>query len=247
MQSLLISLLLVCFGPNFSAIDVNENIEQQQHNEVLTTASDFEPLQIVMEFETEKKGKRIAKESGEYAMVFGGARYAMITGTEGQNVQLIIDIEAKTMTTTTTNKDGEIVAVKMPLIRMGKGMFDNLNHTVTQTEEVRTILGYDCRKYIIMNEGDVTESWIANVPGLAWGELAKALIGGKKSNTTDLMTPIKDMPDAFALESHTTLKGGKKVVHSYVRSLAMGADADLSGLEIPEGAEVQDLTSLMKF
>lgn len=246
MQPLLFALLFFCYGPTLSISDYTQT-SNQFPSEVSTNVEDFEPLQITLEFETEKKGKRVDKESGQYMMVFGDSRYAMVTGTADQNVQLIVDVDANTMTTATTDKDGKIVAVKMPLIRMGKSMFNDLNQSVKRTEEVRSILGYDCRKYIVTHDGDVTESWVANVAGLAWGKLAESLIGGKKSSTSTLMTPIKDMPNAFALESHTTMKGGKKIIHSYVRSLKLGAEADLSGLEVPSDAEVQDMTSLMKF
>ncbi|MFK8056760.1 MAG: DUF4412 domain-containing protein [Saprospiraceae bacterium] len=243
-MSALLFLFLATLAPLQEAATLpSENLSVEQK----VTTQDFAPVQIVMEFETEKKGKRVDNESGNYTVAFSDSRYAMITGTADQQIQLIVDVDGRTMTTVTTDKKGETAAIKMPLIRMGKGLFEDLNQNVEQTEEVRKILGYDCRKYIVSNDGDVTESWIANVPGLAWGELAQALIGGKKSSTSNLMAPIKDMPNAFALESHTTLKGGKKVVHSYVRTLNLGTDADLSALEIPANAEVQDLTGLMKF
>jgi len=208
---------------------------------------EFSPLQIEMEFETMKKGKRIDNESGDYNLTFNDSRYAMVIGTDESTVQLIVDVDKRTMTTVSTDKKGGVSAIKMPLMRLGKGLFEDLNQSIEQTEEVRTILGYDCRKYIITNDGDVTESWIANVPGFVWGELAQSMIGGKKNSTSNLMMPIKDMPNAFPLESHTTMKGGKKVVHSYVKKLALGSDADLSALDIPANAEVQDMTSLMKF
>jgi len=240
-------LLFLLFTAFDTPVYVSPKLITPDEEEQLITVQDFSPVQFEMEFETEKKGKRLDKESGTYSMVFSDTRYAMLTGTGSGQSQVILDVDARTMTTVTTDKDGGVVAVKMPMIGLKKNMFDDLVQEVEQTEETRKILGYDTRKYIITSNGDVTETWIANVPGLAWGDFAKSMVGGKNMASNSIVTMIKDMPNAFSLESHTTLKGGKKVVHAYVRKLALGADADLSALEIPRNAEVQDMTSLMKF
>lgn len=241
----LLFLFFAAFSPSQNMLPTMLQLDEQER---LNTAQDFSPVQFEMEFETEKKGKRLDKESGNYSMVFSDTRYAMLTGTSNSESQVIMDVAARTITTVTTDKDGSVIAVKMPMIGIKKNLFDDLVQEVERTGETRKILGYDTRKYIITSNGDVTESWIANVPGLAWGDFAKSIVGSKNiTSNGGMLTMINDMPNAFSLESHTTVKGGKKVVHAYVRKLALGADADLSALEIPTGAEVQDMTSLMKF
>ncbi len=213
----------------------------------MTQSIEFSPIQIVMEFETEKKGRKVDKESGQYAMVFGDSRYALVTANTGAKGHLIMDFNARCITTITKDKNGEIAAVKMPLMKLGNGMMKDLVQTIEETPDRKTILGYDTRKYIVKSNGNVTESWIANVDGIDWGELAEAMFSGKNRNMSSLAPSIEDMPNAIALESHTTTSGGKKVIHSYVRVLAVGDQADLSALEIPADAQVQDMTSLMKF
>jgi len=241
----MLSLFVSCILPSQSTIDYIEITKPRVERAI--TDADFPKVHMLMEYQMEKKGKLVEGESGNISLAFSGSRYALITRSKEVIATIIVDLEGKTMTTISSDKNGTMTGVKMPLIRLGNGLFDNLDQTVEQTEEVKSILGYDCRKYIITTDGDVTESWVANIPGMVWGDLAKSLIGGKKSGSNKLVSPIKDMPNAFALESHTTLNGGKKVVHTYVKKLTIGDEADLNSLEIPAHAEVQDMTALMKF
>lgn len=214
-------------------------------------APDFPALSIEMEYSTEKRGKPVAKESGAMRMTFEGARYGFTVaqgerGGDAAETTVVFDLDARTMTSVSDTDDG-LVAVKMPLISLGDQDLPAFEGTVERTDETKTILGYDTRKYILRDGGDVTEAWLAEIPDFSWSDVATGMLGGRKANANRVMSYFEDMPRAFPLESHATTKGGKQVVHSYVRAVDLGGEADLSRLDIPAGAEVQDMTQVLRF
>lgn len=220
---------------------------EETHYKYAQHSSELASIQVIMEFETEKKGHKIDKESGEYPMVFGGSRYAFMTENSDSKAHLIMDMDARVVTTISKDKNGDVAAVKMPLMKLGRGLSKELVQTIQETSEKKTILGYETRRFIITSNGSITEAWIAKIDGLDWGKLSEAMLKGGNLKMSSNVPFIQDMPNALTLESHTTMKGGKKIIHSFVRLLAIGEEADLSALDVPSNAKVQDLTSIMKF
>ena len=208
----------------------------------LATSAASAQVSIVMAYETTKKGKRVDKESGELRFAHDGeARYGMgMTPEDGGSVHVIFDPKAKKMTTVTPDSDGNLVAMRMPMIRVGTGVVREFTGEIERTEETRDILGYVARKFVVTDGGDVTETWIANVPGFSWQQFAGAVSGQGRGAMAAAFPELDEYPDAVALESHTVHRGGKKESHSRVTALGVGADADLTLVSVPDGVEVQD-------
>ena len=205
------------------------------------------PVMVEMESITEKKGKKDESESGTMIWAIADELFAIHVNLGEGKSQMIIDNRQKTITTVLTDKKGEVTAMKMPQIKIGGSSLDDFEHSFKRTDETKTILGYETRKYIITSkDGSTTESWIAEISQIEWLKVAESMVGGKVAQ--EKLLPInKDMPHAFPLESHSYSKNGKEVTHTYVRKLLFGGDVDETLFEVPAGVQVQDMSSLMRF
>ena len=197
-------------------------------------------VMLTMEVEMEKKGKRVEKGSAEMTMVSDGDRSAVITRTSDTEMRMIVDNRNKT-TTTVTEVDGKLTAVRMPRINVKTGKQKGFEGTFRATGERRTILGYDTEKFVVTDGGDVTDAWVADIPGFDYALISEGLVGDA--------TPVPDVPGVASpvvLEAHTSSKGGKEVTHMYIRAIGTGSDVDLGLLEVPAGAEMQDMSALLR-
>ena len=199
---------------------------------------------MTTEIVTEKKGKVDDKRSLTMTLVSDGAdRFAFVTvpATGEEELTMIFNSAENKMTTVTT--DGESAhATVVPLPKVRERDLRAFAGRIEPTTETREILGHTATKVMVYaDDGTVTEAWVAEIPGLSYADLFGKMRG---RGSEQLVPKLPEMPDAVALESHSTSKNGKEVTHTYVRSLATGADVDLSPLEIPASAEVMDLGSL---
>lgn len=203
-------------------------------------------VSITMEVQQEKKGKRIEKNDVTTTMMGDGQRGAVITEMpDGTGVTMVVDPQARHTTTVMTDKNGERSAVRMPNIKLPKGSQPDMvfDGEFEATGETKTILGYEAEKYLVTQEGNTSEMWIANVPGYDYNLIAEGLgHGDAGAGAPD----IGGVEYPVALESHTTSKNGKEATHLYVRDIAVGADVDMSLMEVPAGVELNDMSALLK-
>ena len=240
---MLISLLFAAFLGTFS-------FAQPDHNNILHSCDqDGEPpVSVVMKYSSEKNGKPVDKEGGIFILTLNGSKASISVEVNGSTNLVIWDEQESKMTTVVTDNKGKQMAMIMPRINLGRKNIDEYVGDIQRTDETKQLLGYDTRKYILTSKDGVTEAWLANIPGVSWAELAKAITGSDgKGTKKDFMPVIAEMPDAIALASKTTSRNGKEVSYMEVMEISTGNDVDLSRLEIPSGAEVQDLSSMMKF
>ena len=212
-------------------------------------AQDATPLTVTMDYETHRKGKRVDKRSGTLTVTFGpDDRYAMTTRETAASppVTVIFDGAKRTMTTVAEGDDG-LVATVMPMLAVGDRALQAFGDDYEKTGKTREILGRTTHEYRITDDGDVHRAWIASIPELRWGDLAATLTGASAAQARAMLPNIPDVPDAFPLANTTVKRGGKVTTTSTVTALALGADADLSALEIPAGAVVNDLSAMMRF
>lgn len=181
-------------------------------------------------------------------LTVNGAKAGIIMELEGNQTQIIWDNDSNKMITVTSDKKGKQIAMIMPRISFGQKDIEDYVGDIQRTDETKKILGYDTRKYILTNKDGITEAWLANIPEVNWTKLSKCLTGADgKGMKKNFVPVIPEMPDALALASKTTSTNGKQVSYMEIKEISSGSDVDLSRLEIPKGAEVQDLSSMMKF
>lgn len=212
----------------------------------LTAGASFAQASITMEIQQEKKGKRLTKNDVTTTMVGDGQRAAIVTEmADGTEMTMIVDPGERHTTTITADKDGKRTAIRMPNIKLPKGKQPDMRFEgeFEATGETRTILGYEAEKYLVTQDGNVSDMWVADVPGYDYGLVAEGLGHGDAGAGAPEIAGV-DSP--VVLESHTTSKNGKEVVHLYVRAIAVGGDVDVSLLEVPAGVELQDMTALLK-
>ena len=203
-------------------------------------------VSITMEIQMEKKGKRVEKHDVTTTLVGDGERGAIHTETaDGSVMTMIVDAGARHTTTVVTDGKGERSAVRMPNIKVPKSqrLDAGFDGDLERTGETRTILGHRAEEYIVRDGGDVTEVWIADVPGYDYNLIVDGL--GQAGAGADA-PEVDGMEYPVALESHTTSKGGKEVAHMYVRAIAVGGDVDLSMMEVPPGVELMDMSAMLK-
>ena len=210
------------------------------------TALSAQRMQLVVDYETTKKGKPDPGESGTIEFVTDGDVFGMAMNLDkGAPVQIIMDTDARKITTVTEDKSGKSATV-LPMMKFGQKELKAFTGDVERTDETKTILGYEARKFIMRDGGTVTEAWIANVPGFSWADFAGAASGRGRASMMAAMPELDGYPNAVALESTTTKKGGKEVMKTTVTSVATGADADLTALSIPDDAVVNDMSAMLK-
>ena len=196
-------------------------------------------ISMTMEVEVERKGKIDEDKGSTLRLVSDGTRTAVITETDGVASHIIIDAGDNTMTTIATDRDGVVTAVKMPQLKLGGSRVKPFDGEIQATGETKDLLGYRAEKYIITDGGDVTEAWIADVPGFDYAMIGESLTRNRIPTPT---IPGVDQP--VTLEGHTATRKGKEVVHLYVRAIATGAEVDRGLLEVPAGTQVQDMSAL---
>jgi len=211
-----------------------------------TDVQDTPAVTIVMEQTTTKKGKLKEDESGTTMLTLNGSKLGqtMRLG-DAPPVTIIFDNEEGTMTTVATDKKGKVSATVMPRMKLGSNLVKNMISDYQKTDETKSILGYDARKYIITHRFGTTEAWMAEIPGVSWGEVVSKMTGDAAARR--LLPLPEELPNAIALAGTTTSKDGKRVTEMEVTSIQTGADADLSPTQIPAGAEVSDLAKMMGF
>ncbi len=208
-------------------------------------AQDQQPVAIVMDFTTDKKGKRLDDESGTMTVTVAGNKLGNQILLDGQEVSVIFDNAARTITNVTTDKKGRRVAAIMPRMKIMDKAIESGITNVERTDETKQLLGYDTRKYIITSKQGITEAWLANVPEVSWQKMMSGMTGASAATMSRLMPEIEELPDALALAGTTTSSKGKKVTTMTVTAIHTGAEVNLDVLEIPSDAEVQDLTKIM--
>lgn len=203
------------------------------------------PLSITMDIETVKKGKVVEDESGTMTMTFGGSKYAMSMDLGKASTTVIFDGEKKTMTSVAETSDG-LVATIMPILKVGKQTIEPFTQ-VEKTGKSAVMLGHETHEYVLSQGGDPVNAWLAELPEVRWADFVATLTSAQSSQAKAMLPSIEGMPNAFPLKSTSTRKGGKVVSTSVVTQLSIGSEADLSPLEIPAEATVQDMSSLLRF
>lgn len=200
-----------------------------------------EAVALDYEVQVEKRGRIDDDETMAMTLVSGGGdRAALLIATDGEELHTIFDAADNTITTVQA-EGGGLQAMILPVPKIKQRDLDDYAGEVEETGETKEILGYTATKYLIDSDGEVTEAWVASVPGLSYEETfgkLRAADGGRS------LPRLSALPDAITLESHTTSRNGRKVYHSYARGLRRGAEVDLSRLEVPAGAEVMDMMSV---
>lgn len=205
-------------------------------------AAQGNPVALTFETQVEKNGRLREGESIEMTIVAdGGDRIALIMDTDDETLHTIFDAADNTMTTVTADGDDGLQAMIVPIPKIRQRDLEEYAGQVERTDQTKEILGYAATKFIVDDDGQITEAWVASIPGLTYEELFGKLRASDGGRT---IPRLPDMPDAITLESHTTSRNGRKVYHSYARELARGGEVDLSVLEVPTEAEVMDMTSL---
>ena len=198
------------------------------------------PASMTIEIVTEKRGRRVDGRSLTMTLLTDGdARFGFAVDEGGGELHTIFDADDNTVTTVA---EGGARATVMPMPRLRARDVEAYAGEVEATAETKEILGYTATRYVLTSPGgDVTETWLAEVPGFRYRDLFGRLRGRAGAR---LAPPLPDLPDAVSLESHTTSRNGREVTHAYARALATGEGVDLGALEVPGGAEVTDVTDL---
>ena len=199
---------------------------------------------LTTEIIAEKKGERDDKRSLTMTLVSDGAdRFAFATvPAAGEGEMTVIFNSATNKMTTVITDEGGAQATIIPLPKVRERDLREFAGRIEPSAETREILGYTATKVMVYaDDGTVTEAWVAEIPGLSYGDLFGKMRG---RGNEQLVPRLPEMPDALALESHSTSRNGKEVTHAYVRSIATGGDVDLGPLEVPASAQVTDVSSL---
>ena len=199
---------------------------------------------ITMEMTFDKKGKRVDKRTTVVTLVADGQRAAVVTEmADGTASQMIYDVANKRMTTVATDDKGERTAVRLPTIKLPKDVGPAFDGDIRPTGETREILGYTAEKMIVTQDGNVSEAWVADVPGYD-ATLFAASVGQDEAVASAPQIDGYDHP--AVLEMHTTSKNGKEVTHMIVTEVASGSDVDMSLFEVPAGVELMDMSALLQ-
>ncbi len=197
-------------------------------------------VSLTMEVQQEKKGKLVDKGSSTVTIISDGDRIAIKTLADDNETTIIYDTPNKTMTTVTA-ADGKLTAMRMPIVKMKQKQAETFEGTFEATGEKKQILGYTTEKYLVADDGVTSEMWVANVPGFDYGLIAQ---GAGQNAAAPPHIPGVESP--VVLEGHTPSKNGKTVTHMYIRAVAAGRDVDLAAMEVPAGAEMTDMSAMLK-
>lgn len=186
------------------------------------TIADDQVATFTMEFQEFKKGKPSKNGFMKVTYYLNGDQIAFKPDLEGQqNTIMIFDSKTKTMTTL-IDQDGEKsgVKMKMPKVKIDDDGDDDLDFKVTPTNETKTILGYDCKKYLIESKDFSGHAWITDEVDL---ELEKAFTFMDTQKKSKNNVPKFGDIEGFPLETSTTNKKKDESYEMKVTDLKLGS------------------------
>lgn len=212
---------------------------------ISTAQADGQVATFTMEIQEFKKGKPTKNGATKITYYLNGDQIAFKPELDGQeSTVMIFDGPSRTMTTL-VDKDGEKTGMKM---KMPKVMLDNndknendeLDFEITPTNETKTILGYDCKKYLMESSDFSGHAWVAEEVDL---ELEKAFTFMDVQKKSKKNVPSFGDIKGFPLE---TISKSKKKDESYemkVTDLKLGT-VDESVFNT-SGYNITDMSSFM--
>jgi hypothetical protein len=155
------------------------------------------------------------KKKDNPVMIFDFGQMAMITLTktdEKSGFAMVIKLDEELIADSDPTKDEKVIITKQP--------------------GTKTILGYTCENYIIEHDGSITDAWITKDIKFNPAKALKALASQQKKSN-----PYKGIPDGFALESVTTIKGEKTQSVYKVKQINLNSKSNIS----TEGYQMMNL------
>lgn len=239
-----IAFLLLFSISSFTIIEIPNTENGSRVAYTSTALNDGQVATFTMEFQEFKKGKPTKNGAVKVTYYLNGDQIAFKPELDGQeSTVMIFDGPSKTMITL-VDKDGEKTGMKM---KMPKVMLDNdkkeddkLDFKITPTNEAKTILGYDCKKYLMESTDFSGHAWVTEEVDL---ELEKALTFmdvQKKSNSN---VPNFGDIKGFPLETITKSKKKDESYEMKVTDLKLGT-VDESVFNT-SGYNITDLSNFM--
>lgn len=208
----------------------------------LAEPEDEQVATFTMEMQSLKNGKPVKNGLVEITYYLNGDQIAIKPNTdEAQQTIMIFDANTKTMTTL-MNKDGEKTGMKMkmPKVKVNSKEVDDMDFNVTATNETKTILGYDCKKYLIESEEFSGHAWVTDEVDLNL-ERAFTFLDVQK-NSKNNVPKFRDI-DGFPLETSTKNKKKDESYTMKVTDLKLGTIDET--VFNTAGYTITDLSSFM--
>lgn len=179
------------------------------------------------------------KESKVMTMTYAsnGALLAVKMNNEGQQFRMIIDPNARTMTTL-MESEKKAIKMEMPKEALEKAQETNTNVKVEETNDKKVIDGYKCRKYLMTSPEGSGEFWITrNIKGNFYEMMSMS--DNKNQNGWFNTQAAK----GFMLEGTFTNNKSKETITMKIKNIStkMPDAANFS----TEGYEVQDMSAMM--
>ena len=238
-----IAFLLLFSTSSFKVHEVSGK-EYELHIKSSSTVQEGQVATFTMEFQEFKKGEPTKNGATKITYYLNGDQIAFKPELDGQeSTVMIFDGPSKTMTTL-VEKDGEKTGMKM---KMPKVMLkddnkenDKLDFKITPTNEKKTILGYDCKKYLIESTDFSGHAWVTEEVDLELEKAFSFMDTHKKSKSN-----VPSFGDIKGLPLETVTKNKKKD-ESYemkVTDLKLGT-VDESVFDT-SGYNITDMSSFM--
>lgn len=188
-----------------------------------------------------KNGSEQKDSPAEITMAFNTDHMAMVPKSpdEKGDMRMVYDLRNKNTYTLITDEKGQRTGMKMKMMKVNvegdeKGADEGV---VTRTDEMRTIEGYKCRKYIYKGKDGSGEAWIAEDVSFDMMAAFRQMVGGKK------VEKWQNMPhNGVAMENTWNSADGKEKVTMFTKDLVIGKVDE--SLFSTSGFEVMDMTGM---
>lgn len=197
---------------------------------------------FTMEVSELKNGKPTKNDAMRMTYYLNGEEIAIKPEMDDkQETVMIYNTESQTITTLIDQKGEKSgMKMKMPKMKMNSEDMDDIDFTVTPTDETKTIQGYECKKYLIESSDYTGHAWITEEVDINFQRIFSFLNNKKKGNSK--MPKFGNM-DGFAMETYSK---NKKKDEEYLMKIV-----DLKVGEVDEsifdtsGYAITDMSNLM--
>lgn len=160
---------------------------------------------------------------------------------EKQETLMIYNSENQTITTLIDQKGEKSgMKMKMPKMNMASEDSEDLDFTITPTNETKTIHGYECKKYLIESSDYTGHAWITEEVDISFEKMFSFLNNKKKGNSK---MPKFGNLDGFAMETYSKSKKKDEEYIMKILDIKVG-EVDESIFDTSDYA-ITDMSNLM--